>query len=127
MQKQNPEITRVSLQCCSELQQRSPMTRERWSAVARYVADLLVPSDSALEAALAANAAAALPAHDVSPAQAAARDPRAHARRAADPRDRHARRLPHDLARARARPGRMACDAGARPHARGPRAGNLAR
>jgi predicted O-methyltransferase YrrM len=45
------------------------MSQERWSAVDRYVADLLVPSDPALDAALAGNAAAGLPAHDVSPAQ----------------------------------------------------------
>src|SRR3954471_3309370 len=69
MQTPNPEITRVSLQRCAELEQRSPMSQERWSAVDRYVAELLVPSDRALDAALAANAAAGLPAHDVSPAQ----------------------------------------------------------
>jgi predicted O-methyltransferase YrrM len=45
------------------------MTDDRWSAVDRYVADLFVPSDPALDAALAANADAALPAHDVSPVQ----------------------------------------------------------
>jgi predicted O-methyltransferase YrrM len=45
------------------------MTDDRWSAVDRYVADLLVPRDPALDAALAANASAALPAHDVSPVQ----------------------------------------------------------
>jgi predicted O-methyltransferase YrrM len=45
------------------------MTPERWAAVDRYVTDLLVPDDPALDAALAANAAAGLPAHDVSPTQ----------------------------------------------------------
>jgi predicted O-methyltransferase YrrM len=45
------------------------MSRDRWAAVDRYVADLLLPADPMLEAALAANAAAGLPAHDVSPAQ----------------------------------------------------------
>jgi predicted O-methyltransferase YrrM len=45
------------------------MSEERWAAVDRYAADLLVPSDPALDAALAANAAAGLPDHDVSPAQ----------------------------------------------------------
>src|SRR3954449_11299644 len=69
MQTPNPEITRVSLQACAELEQRSRMSEERWAAVDRYAADLLVPSDAALDAALAANAAAGLPAHDVSPAQ----------------------------------------------------------
>src|SRR3954453_1727244 len=69
MQTRNPEITRVLLWCCAELEQRSPMSEKRWSAVDRYAADLLVPSDPVLDAALAANAAAGLPAHDVSPAQ----------------------------------------------------------
>src|SRR4051812_28985891 len=68
MQTPNPEITRVSLPCCAELERRSPMSQERWSAVDRYVADLLVPSDPALDAVVAANAAAGLPAHEVSPA-----------------------------------------------------------
>src|SRR3954465_1305488 len=45
------------------------MSRDRWAAVARYVTGLLVPPDPVLEAALAANAAAGLPALDVSPAQ----------------------------------------------------------
>jgi predicted O-methyltransferase YrrM len=45
------------------------MSSDRWAAVDRYVTGLLVPSDPVLEAALAANAAAGLPAIDVSPAQ----------------------------------------------------------
>jgi predicted O-methyltransferase YrrM len=45
------------------------MSRDRWAAVDRYVTGLLVPSDPVLDAALAANAAAGLPAHDVSAAQ----------------------------------------------------------
>src|SRR3954465_10865472 len=45
------------------------MSRDRWAAVDRYVTGLLVPPDPVLEAALAANAAAGLPAHDVSPPQ----------------------------------------------------------
>src|SRR4051794_21334287 len=45
------------------------MNRDRWAALARYVTGLLVRPDPVLEAALAANAAAGLPAHDVSPAQ----------------------------------------------------------
>src|SRR5215217_5458191 len=69
MQTPTPEITRVLLQSSTELERRSSMTPERWAAVDRYVADLLVPDDPELDAALAANAAAALPAHDVSPAQ----------------------------------------------------------
>ena len=45
------------------------MTADRWGAVDRYVTGLLVPPDPVLDAALAANAAAGLPPHDVSPAQ----------------------------------------------------------
>ncbi len=45
------------------------MDRDFCSAVDGYIVDKLVPSDPALEAALAANAAASLPPIDVSPAQ----------------------------------------------------------
>ncbi len=45
------------------------MTPELWTAVDRYLAELLAPADTALEAALAANRAAGLPAIDVSPPQ----------------------------------------------------------
>jgi predicted O-methyltransferase YrrM len=45
------------------------MSADRWAAVDRYVTGLLVPPDPVLDAALAANAAAGLPAIDVSPAQ----------------------------------------------------------
>ncbi len=45
------------------------MTQEQWAAVDRYLADLLVPSDASLEAALAASAAAGLPPAAVSPTQ----------------------------------------------------------
>lgn len=45
------------------------MTPERWAAVDRYFSDLLIPPDPALEAALAASAAAGLPPHQVSPSQ----------------------------------------------------------
>ena len=45
------------------------MTQERWNAVDRYLNDLLVPDDPALDEALAANAAAGLPAIDLSPTQ----------------------------------------------------------
>ena len=38
---------------------------ERWSAVDAYFANLLAPSDSELDSALAENAASGLPAHDV--------------------------------------------------------------
>lgn len=48
---------------------RSSVGQERWTAVDRYVEELLVPADPALDGALAANASAGLPAHDVSPAQ----------------------------------------------------------
>ena len=42
---------------------------ERWSAVDAFFADRLAPSDAVLDAVLAANAAAGLPPHDVSPLQ----------------------------------------------------------
>jgi len=42
------------------------MTDARWTAVDRYLTDLLVPPDPALDAALAASAAAGLPVHEVS-------------------------------------------------------------
>jgi predicted O-methyltransferase YrrM len=45
------------------------MTTERWTAVDRYLTELLVPGDPVLDAALRANAEAGLPPHDVSPAQ----------------------------------------------------------
>jgi predicted O-methyltransferase YrrM len=45
------------------------MSADRWTAVDRYVTGLLLPQDPDLDAALAANAAAGLPAHDVSPPQ----------------------------------------------------------
>jgi predicted O-methyltransferase YrrM len=43
------------------------MTEERWTDVDRYLTDLLVPPDPALEAALAASAEAGLPAINVAP------------------------------------------------------------
>jgi predicted O-methyltransferase YrrM len=45
------------------------MTQELWTAVDRYVTDLLVPDDPVLEATLEASAAAGLPPHHVSPTQ----------------------------------------------------------
>jgi predicted O-methyltransferase YrrM len=45
------------------------MSKAQWTAVDRYIADALVAPDPALAAALAANAAAGLPPHDVSPTQ----------------------------------------------------------
>jgi predicted O-methyltransferase YrrM len=42
---------------------------QQWTAVDRYITDLLVPSDSALDAALAASAAGGLPAINVAPNQ----------------------------------------------------------
>lgn len=45
------------------------MSQELWSAVDRYINDLLVPSDPALDAALAASAKAGLPAIHVAPNQ----------------------------------------------------------
>jgi predicted O-methyltransferase YrrM len=45
------------------------MSRDRWAEVDRYAGGLLLPPDPVLDAVLAANAAAGLPPHDVSPAQ----------------------------------------------------------
>ena len=45
------------------------MNQETWSAVDRYLADLLEPADAVLESALSASAAAGLPAIHVTPAQ----------------------------------------------------------
>jgi predicted O-methyltransferase YrrM len=45
------------------------LTEQSWSAVDQYLTDLLVGSDPALDAALAANSAAKLPQLDVSPLQ----------------------------------------------------------
>jgi predicted O-methyltransferase YrrM len=45
------------------------MTQDQWTAVDAYVGALLVPSDPALDAALAASDAAGLPPHHVSPSQ----------------------------------------------------------
>lgn len=44
-------------------------SQEQWTAVDRYITDLLVPPDAVLEAALQANAAAGLPSIDVTPNQ----------------------------------------------------------
>jgi predicted O-methyltransferase YrrM len=45
------------------------MTGAQWDGVDRYIADRLIPFDPIFDAVLAANAAAGLPPHDVSPAQ----------------------------------------------------------
>ncbi len=45
------------------------MTQEQWTAVDRYITDLLVPPDPALDGALQTSAAAGLPSHNVSPNQ----------------------------------------------------------
>jgi predicted O-methyltransferase YrrM len=48
---------------------RPSVGQERWTAVDRYVEELLVSDDPVLDGALASNASAGLPPHDVSPAQ----------------------------------------------------------
>ena len=48
---------------------RSLLIDKRWTAVDRYVAELLIPADPVLEEALAASAEAGLPAINVSPPQ----------------------------------------------------------
>jgi len=45
------------------------MSQEQWTAVDRYITDLFIPSDSALDAALADSDAAGLPSIHVSPVQ----------------------------------------------------------
>jgi predicted O-methyltransferase YrrM len=45
------------------------MSQEQWTAVDRYIADLFIPSDPALDAALADSDAAGLPSIHVSPVQ----------------------------------------------------------
>jgi predicted O-methyltransferase YrrM len=45
------------------------MTQDQWSAVDRYINEMLIPSDPALDAALEASSAAGLPAYAVSPSQ----------------------------------------------------------
>ena len=45
------------------------MTQEQWTSVDRYIGELLVPSDPALDAALASSTAAGLPAINVAPNQ----------------------------------------------------------
>jgi predicted O-methyltransferase YrrM len=45
------------------------MTRDLWTAVDEYISGVQIPSDAALDAALAANAAAGLPGIDVAPNQ----------------------------------------------------------
>src|SRR2546421_12554602 len=45
------------------------MPQEQWTAVDRYITDLLVPPDAALDAALQSSAAAGLPAIKVAPNQ----------------------------------------------------------
>src|SRR5947209_20225279 len=45
------------------------MPQEQWTAVDRYITDLLVPADPALDAALQSSVAAGLPAINVAPNQ----------------------------------------------------------
>jgi hypothetical protein len=45
------------------------MSQEEWTAVDRYITDLIVPADAVLDAALANSVAAGLPANSVSPNQ----------------------------------------------------------
>lgn len=45
------------------------MTQEKWTAVDRYITDMLLPPDPALDAALQASHVAGLPPHNVSPNQ----------------------------------------------------------
>src|SRR5947208_310105 len=50
-------------------EKRGAMTQNQWTAVDRYIADLFVPSDPALDAALQATADAGMPLINVAPNQ----------------------------------------------------------
>ena len=90
-------------------------TDELWTAVDDYIDKHLVGEDEALQAALEASVAAGLPRDQRLGQSGQASDAaRAVDRRAPHPRDRHARRLQHDLARARASAWRAAHIARAR-------------
>ena len=91
------------------------MTQEQWSQVDEYIVKLLVPSDDALEAALARQHGSRA-AGDQRRAQSGQISVPLgeHPRGQEYPRDRHARRLQHHLAGARAARGRPARHAGAR-------------
>ena len=54
---------------CSSNPPTQPMPDPTWTAVDRYLTDLFVPPDAALDAALEASAAASLPDIQVSPIQ----------------------------------------------------------
>ena len=86
--------------------------QERWAAVDRYITDLFVQPDPALDAAIEASDAAGLPSIHVAPNQGKLLHLLARVRGARSileigSGDRHARRLQHDLACPRA-PGRRA-------------------
>ncbi len=53
----------------SPAQTQTETTKDQWTAVDHYLADLLIPADPALDAALKASAAAGLPSIQVSPTQ----------------------------------------------------------
>ena len=92
------------------------MTQHQWNDVDDYIAGLLIGQDEALDNALAASDRAGLPQINVSPNHGKLLNLIARMHGAAeDPRDRHARRLQHDLARPRAARGRQADHAGVRP------------
>src|SRR5262245_16355486 len=64
-----PGLTEHARRVHYERWRRGLMSQEQWSAVDRYITGLLVPPDSALDAALRDSAAAGLPAINVSPNQ----------------------------------------------------------
>lgn len=71
---QTPLLHQDALSCWSMAQtQAPPLThtdiKEQWTDVDRYISDLLVPSDAAVDAALKASADAGLPQIQVSPPQ----------------------------------------------------------
>ena len=79
------------------------MSKKTWAAVDNYIVDALFAADPALDAVLAANHDQGLPAINVSPSEGKlppSPGPQS-AVREQDPRDRHARRVQHDLAGSR--------------------------
>ncbi len=82
------------------------MTKDLWSAVDRYICDLLVPSDPALDEVLEESTAAGLPPIAVTPNLGKLLYLVARSRGPKHPGDRHAGRLQHHLARPRLTAGR---------------------
>jgi hypothetical protein len=68
-QSTTPLLTSLSLKSNVNMPTEAVEMKARWTSVDEYIVDRLVPTDSALDCVLSANAAADLPPHDVSPNQ----------------------------------------------------------